>query len=348
MGDFANKPSHDPKDYILTEAGYVKKQGENPDAQHVLPLKPTAEAGRRMEEATKKVSTFQSVLDARKFPIERQIDETITTVIAGIESKANALKDADMGQANAGLAMARQEVVSMASDALKDALKDINDKPVIAQQPTPGVVDALVTIGKANRDNQDPAIQADVQALRALVIEMQGKLAAQPANAPAQMPNIVINNNLAPQNGPQQPGQAPEKKEEQKNWKEQGASLVNQANKRAEARVAFGTIWKEIQAGRPVPQNLMQYLGRSDFDQLSPNDQKKHITDISSTNKRLLELQVKQINSLVENAMKVSPDRNVIAATTEEANLAMDQWMSGYAAFSSMVARMPNAKYKIS
>lgn len=295
--------SHHAADHMQSEMGFVKKS-KNTEGQ----------AMDRIQAASKKVDNLRlatTIKDVRSFvPSEKQIDAAVMSVIKGIEAKANALKNALSEQVVAGLGTARAEVTSMASDALFTTLVSLRSQPTVVQQPTSEMLEALVTIGKANKESQDPKVQAEVQELRALVIEMQGRLAAQPAAVPTGMPNIVINNNLAPQNGPQAPAQAVEKKVEQQGWQEEGQGLMYQVS--------------SINQRIKILKEEYDQKTTSGKDPAAEKAFRNEVDALISQRKQLL----RTVNSVIESARKPSDDRNQIAATTEETVLTMNRWLN--------------------
>lgn len=296
--------SHNANDYALTEAGFVEKNpGERRDGQHVSPLQSAKQAQERQVATTKKVEEMQSTLqkakEARILPGEKALDAAGMAVVKKIEEMANGLK---------GL-VTSPEFRAGASDTLVSALALLKSQPSLTLAPTKDLVDSLITVGKANKDNSDPFVQADVQELRALVIEMQQKLAAQPVVATA--PNVTVNNIFGLQSQAQMPQTvAPEKKEEQTTWQDKGRTLMYQVSS----------------INNAVRQKQVYRQGRIDTGNWTAEDQKMFSTEIEalvSQRKQTL----RTVNSLVENARKPSDDRKLIAATREETDLAMNQWI---------------------
>lgn len=290
----------------MTDLGFLKSPEKNPDVQ----------AKDRVQSASKKVESLRlatTIKDVQSFlPSEKQIDAAVMSVIKGIEAKANALKDAVSAQATAGLGMARAELTSMASDALLTTLVSLRSQPTVIQQPTPELVDALVAIGstskKAGIDN------AELQELRALVIEMQEALKkAQPNAAPvtsAAMPNINVTVNNGPQAGLQAPVAAVEKKVEQKGWEDEGRSLMYQV----------ASINQRIK----ILKDENDQRGGSEKDPAAYKAFRNEADALISQRKQLL----RTVNSVIESARNPSDDRNQIAATSEETIVAMNRWLN--------------------
>ncbi len=257
----------------------------------------------RTQALSKKVgdmrSTVEKAKEARMLPGEKQLDAAGLAVVNSIQKLADGLKGV----------VTSPEFRAGASDAMVSALALLKSQPSLTLAPTKELVDSLVTLGKANKDNSDPFVQADVQELRALVIEMQQKLAAQPVVATA--PNVTVNNIFGPQSQAQMPQPAaPEKKEEQTTWQEQGRTLMYQVS-------SINAVIRGRQAYRQDRINSGSW---------TPEDQKAHTTDIDSLVYQRKQV-LRTINAVVENARKPSEDRKLIAATREETDLAMNQWL---------------------
>lgn len=258
----------------------------------------------RVQEVTKKVggmrSTVEKAKEAHMLPGEKALDAAGWAVVKKIEEMANGLK---------GL-VASPELRAGAGDALASVLALLRSQPSVTLAPTKELVDSLITVGKANKDNVDPKVQAEVQELRALVIQMQVELAKQ-SQAVGAMPNIVINNNLGPQAGPQSSAPAAlEKKEEQKGWKEAGRDLMY--------RVSATNV--TIRQKQEYRQN------RIASESWTSEDQKAYMKEVDSLQSGRKQM-LRTVNALVENARKPSGDRNLIAATREETDLEMNQWL---------------------
>lgn len=270
---------------------------------------PAVEAQHRVASITKRVDGMRATVAQRDMgpaTLNQQLDAAGLRVVQSIEEKANALKKL-VNSADAVGRIGLTTFKTGAAETLSSVMDMLRAEPSVRTTVTPSFVDALVTIGKANKDSTDPTVQADVDELRRLVIELQGQLKKQADAGVSGMPSIVINNNLGPQAGPQaQAPVAPEKKEEQQGWQEEGLSLMRQV---ASINQRIATLKRERQGAQPDP------VAEKAF--------KDEVDGLISMRKQLL----RSANSVVENARKPSPDRHQIAATKEETVKVMNEWL---------------------
>lgn len=296
--------SHNAREHVMTDLGFMKK-----------PKTEVQQAQDRQQAVTRKVDGLRRDVEKSKdgrlrLPGEKTLDAAGLAVVKKIEEMANALKGV----------VTSPEFRDGAGDTLASALALLRSQPSLTLAPTKELVDSLITVGKANKDSPDQEVQKQVQELRALVIQMQAELAKQPQVVGA-MPNIVINNNLGPQAAPQATAPAaPEKKEEQVGWREEGRQLMYQY-------VSKVSQMKQMQGYRE------QRIADGSW---TDADQKQFTRDaevVSAQRRQIL----KTVNALVEDARKPSDDRNLIAATREETDLQMNRWLNEYAIRGIMV-----------
>lgn len=295
------------------------KQPQRPGLLDGFVSKPQMDAQQQAQDraraVTRKVDGLRRDVEQSKdgrlrLPGEKTLDAAGLAVVKKIEEMANALKGV----------VTSPEFHNGARDTLASALALLRSQPSLTLAPTKELVDSLITVGKANKGNTDPFVQEDVQELRALVIQMQAELAKQPQVVGA-MPNIVINNNLGPQAAPQAAAPAaPEKKEEQLGWREEGRQLMYQYVSRVSQI-------KQLQDYRQQ---------RIDGGSWTPDDQKQFTRDAEALSAQRRQI-LRTVNALVEDARKPSGDRNLIAATREETDLQMNRWLNEYAIRGIMV-----------
>ena len=301
--------SHNAKDHVLTEMGFMKKPEKGADG--LAPEKnPDVQAQVRVKEADKKAKALQSAMkkaNERPFwPTKEemaQAREALTDSAQAIVEKAKQLQPflspgvrIDPGATEIGLT------------ALSAALATLRAEPAVREKPTKELLDSLVTIGKVTKENADPAVQAQVQELRALVIEMQGKLAAQPASVATAPASVIVNNNFGPQGAPQAPAQAPEKKEEQTGWK--------------------GEAYKYMVQVQYVQTHIDQLVDEFNRNKDSADFDKKGFEKTYDRLKSERDQLLRTVNAIVENARKPSDDRNLIAATRQETDEVMQTWVT--------------------
>ncbi len=309
---------------------------QNAESQHVLPerhgvVDPKASAAKRMQSIAKHVDGLRSDVDRTNASPFRQMDQMLNRkgleVVQVIEEKVHTLRQAVEATA---AEIDLKQVGSQARETLSSILPMLRDETLLHTVPYARLINALVMLGKANKDNEDPAVQAEVDELRSIVLRLQNELKKQGSQKTSSVvPTVVVNNNFGPQGSPQAPAaQAPEKKEEQRGWEEEGQELVRQV---VSINQRIKTL-KQEHDQRSTP-----------FDPVAEKAFKDEVDGLVNQRKQLL----RSVNAVVDNARNPSADRNQVAVTREQSELVMNRWINAMPSQDRGSLQIKNGAFKV-
>ena len=262
--------------------------------------------------------------------MDKSLNQAGLKVVKAIEEKANMLKEGAATAVAIGTmtTMGVNQMKNGARDTLSSVLAMLRSAPSVLTAPSPQFIDALVTVGKANKDNTDRDVQADVNELRTIVLQLQAQM-QKAKNTPSTTPTVVVNNNFGSQTPPQAPtAQAPEKKEEQRGWEEEGQELMRQI---ASINRRITTLKQERDQRSQSSNSAIEKTFRDEVDGLV--DQRRQL--------------LRTVNAVVENARNPSGDRNQVAVTREESELVMNRWVNAISHGDRRSFQIKNGAFKV-